>query len=79
MFKSDDKSNGSSGLCEYKYLKILWWINFAWEQMKRMKLDSEAGNVMNHETKINGAKLPMTKCEFFKGSHWMLDWSKLLS
>lgn len=37
--------------------------------MKRMKLDSEAGNVMIHDTKINDAKLPMTKCEFFKGSY----------
>lgn len=44
-------------------------MNFAWEQMKRMKLDSEAGNVMIHDTKIHGAKLPMTKYEFFKGSH----------
>lgn len=34
--------------------------------MKRTKLDSEAGNVMIHDTKIHGAKLLMTK--FFKGS-----------
>lgn len=44
-----------------------------------MKLGSEAGNVMIHDTNIHGATLPMTECEFFKGSHWMLDWSKLLS
>lgn len=46
--------------------------------MRKIKLDSEAGNIMMIDTKINGVKLPIIKCEFFKGSYLMLDWSKQL-